>query len=71
MDRLLIGIGAVVIIIAGLFAYRYFKNQKNGKEEAQRFLKELEEQMYLISLNVSILLIFTLIRILKSMRSRY
>lgn len=48
MDRLLIGIGAVVIIIAGLFAYRYFKNQKNGKEEAQQFLKELEEQMYLI-----------------------
>ena len=48
MDRLLIGIGAVIIIIAGLFAYRYFKNQKNGKEEAQQFLKELEEQMYLI-----------------------
>lgn len=48
MDRLLIGIGAVIIIIAGLFAYRYFKSQKNGKEEAQQFLKELEEQMYLI-----------------------
>ena len=48
MDRLLIGIGVVIIIIAGLFAYRYFKNQKNGKEEAQQFLKELEEQMYLI-----------------------
>ena len=48
MDRLLIGIGAVVIIIAALLAYKYFKDQKNGKEEAQKFLKELEEQMYLI-----------------------
>lgn len=48
MDRLLVGIGAVVIIIAALFGFKYFKDQKNGKEEAKQFLKELEEQMYLI-----------------------
>ncbi|MBR6289438.1 MAG: hypothetical protein IKR19_08885 [Acholeplasmatales bacterium] len=48
MDKLLLGIGIVVVIIVGIFAYRYFKNQKNGKEEAEQFLKELEEKMYLI-----------------------
>ena len=48
MEKLLLGTGAVIVVIAGIFAYRYLKNQKNGKEEAEKFLKELEEQMYFI-----------------------
>lgn len=48
MNDYLIGIGVVVIIIALILAYRYFRDQHNGKEEAKRFLKDLEEQMYLI-----------------------
>lgn len=52
MEQLTIGVVAVVCVIGGIFCYRYLKSKQGGKEEAQKFLNNLQEQMYLIAIEI-------------------
>lgn len=46
MDNLLIGIGVVVLIIAAILAIKFIRDKKTGREEAIKFLEDLEQEMY-------------------------
>lgn len=46
MEKLMLGFGAVIVIIVALFAINYFRKDSEGKKEAEEFLKGLEEHLY-------------------------
>ena len=52
MEKILIGIGLLVVILLVIFAIKYFSKDTKGKEEAEQFLKDLEDQLYNIILGI-------------------
>lgn len=51
-EQLLLGFGVVIVIIAGIFAFRSFSNRHRAKEEAKEFLASLEDHMYTIFIKI-------------------
>ena len=47
-EQLLLGLGVVIVIIAGIFAYKSFSRNAKAKEEAKEFLIGLEDQLFKI-----------------------
>lgn len=52
LEKILLGIGVAIVVIAVMLAINYFRKDSKGKEEAEQFLKDLEEQLYLSILEI-------------------